>query len=259
MPSRSGGLGGAFASVGVGSAAHGVGGSGRGVRLDDNGMGVGAIEVPRRSLIIVVGVACALFAALVVQQRVMEGRAVRRALVGEGLRGPPRALADVASAARTMKLVTVEIETSVTARVRDESWRGDVTAQVTAPARLMYGTDLSRMDVSRVGFSPLEGRYVVRVPRPERLATEVFPEREAARVETGWLRFRTRAGEYVLGLARRALGEQARHMRLREEDAEQVREATREQVARLVRSIVGEQTSVGVVFDDAAGGPGAGP
>lgn len=203
----------------------------------------------------VIGVACALFALLAVQQRVMESRAVRRALVDERLGGAPRPLADVAAAARSLKLVTVEIETSVTATVTDESWRGDVSATVSAPARLMYGTDLSRMEASRVGFSSIEGRYAVRIPRPQRLATEVFPERESARVETGWLRLRTRAGEYMLGLARRALNEQARKMVLRDEDAGRVRAATCEQVARLVRSIVGEQTSVVVTIDESGGAP----
>ncbi len=209
----------------------------------------------RRSVFIVVGAACALFAALAVQQRVMESRAARRALVDERLGEAPRPLADVAAAARSLKLVTVEIETSVTATVTDESWRGDVSATVSAPARLMYGTDLSRMEALRVGFSAIEGRYAVRIPRPQRLATEVFPERETARVETGWLRLRTRAGEYILGLARRALNEQARKMVLRDEDAEKVRAATCEQVARLVRSIVGEQTSVVVTIDESGGTP----
>ncbi len=56
---------------------------------------------------------------------------------------PGRDAAQLAGLARTLRLVTVEIDTSVSATAGDESWRGDVTAKLTAPVRLYYGTDLS--------------------------------------------------------------------------------------------------------------------
>lgn len=185
----------------------------------------------------------------------MEGRAVQRAAVLEReTRSGVAPAADVARAICTLKLVTVEIETRVAAQVRDESWRGDVVARVSAPVRLLYGTDLSQMDASSVSLGPLGTRYVVRVPPPARLATEVYSEDEAIDVRVGWLRLRTRAGEYFLGLARRALSEQARKMRLSPEDAEQVARATKEQVAKVVRAVVGADAMVEVrVIDEPEG------
>jgi hypothetical protein len=182
------------------------------------------------------------------QQRAMEDSVRRRVLVEEGLGIVPRPLADVAKAVRAMKLVTVEIETAVTTKVQDESWRGDITATVTAPARLLYGTDLSHLEVSSLGLSPLTGAYVVRIPRPSRISTEIWADREATEVTTGWLRLRSRAGEYYLGLARKALSERARSMRLTDADAEKVAATTKEQVEALVRQLVGKDARVVVAY-----------
>lgn len=202
----------------------------------------------RRFALLTAAGALLVFGALMLQQRAMEASVRRRVLVNEGIAQPPRPLVDVAKAVRAMKLVTVEIETDVTATVQDESWRGDITATVTAPAKLLYGTDLSRLEVSSMGFSPLTGSYVVRIPRPQRISTEVWAEKETADVNIGWLRLRSRAGEYYLGLARRSLTERARSMVLSEADAEKVSTTTREQVEALVRNLVGKDAKVSVAF-----------
>lgn len=207
-----------------------------------------AAQSGRRFSIMTAAGAVLLFVALALQQRIMEDAVRRRVSVDEGVSGAPRPMAEVARAIRAMKLVTVEIETSVTTTVQDESWRGDITATVTAPAKLSYGTDLSTMEVQSLGFSLVTRSYVVQIPRPTRLATEVWAEKEQMEVTTGWLRFRSRAGEYYLGLARKALTERARQMRLSETDAEKVASTTKEQVASLVKGIVGSEARVDVVF-----------
>lgn len=71
-------------------------------------------------------------------------------------------------------------------------------------------------------------------------------------MQTGWLRFRTRAGEYYLGQARKGLGEAARTMVLLPGDMRKVEEATREQVQQLVQMLVGERVSVIVRLDPSA-------
>ncbi len=167
---------------------------------------------------------------------------------------PARPLAEVTQAVRAMKLVTVEIDTKVKVERGDSSWRGNVQASVEVPVRLSYGTDLSKLEMDAITFSSLlgEGRggYVVRINRPTRIATEVFSEKDAPLVSTGWLRLRSRAGEYYLSQARRDLSDQARELVLLPEDAERVEKTTKEQMAAMIRSIVGAKASVEVIFKD---------
>jgi hypothetical protein len=165
---------------------------------------------------------------------------------------PPQ-LADVRQAVRAMQLVTVTLDTQVTINARDESsWRGDVDATITVPVRLFYGTDFSLARVESLKLGPLVTAYLVRAPEPTRIATEVYPEHEESQVQTGWLRFRSIAGEYALGLARRSIGEEARRMVLRPEDAEMIRDHTRQRLTELVKAIAGEDVTVTVMFEDAA-------
>ena len=110
----------------------------------------------------------------------------------------------IATAARALKLVTVELDTTVLSRSSDSSWRGGVSASVQAPAKLAYGTDLSHLEPDDIAFDQLLRSCLVRVPPPRRIATEVFAERERTEVRVGWARFRSLSGEYHLGLARRS-------------------------------------------------------
>jgi hypothetical protein len=164
---------------------------------------------------------------------------------------PPRPVADVTRAVRAMKLVTVEIDTKVKVERSNTSWRGDVSASIEVPVRLSYGTDLSKMDVDSIKWTELLGRkgsYIVRIPRPTRIATEVFSEREAPLVQTGWLRLRSRAGEYILSQARKDASDEARELVLLPEDAAKVEQVTKEQVGKLMKAVVGEDAEVEVVF-----------
>jgi hypothetical protein len=166
---------------------------------------------------------------------------------------PARPLAEVTQAVKALKLVTVEIDTKVKIERGDSSWRGDVQASIEVPVRLSYGTDLSKMETDSVTFTELlgaRGSYVIRIPRPTRIATEVFSEKEAPLVRTGWLRLRSRAGEYYLSQARKDATDQARELVLLPEDAVKVEQGTQEQVASLVRSIVGARPDVKVVFKE---------
>ncbi len=205
---------------------------------------------------IVLATAAALFAALAWHQRRLEREALRSPINDHPMAGSPvgppefPATAEVARAVRSLKLVTVEIDTTVWCESADRGWRGDVVARVEAPARLVYATDLASLDAARVWVSPVSGVYTLRVPRPSRVATEVFAERERASVSTGWLRLRSRAGEYHLGLARKRLGEHARAMSLTHEDAIKVAEATRAQVREMARKVIGDGPAIIVVFDD---------
>ena len=66
-------------------------------------------------------------------------------------------------------------------------------AKVTVPVRLLYGADLSKLEAADLAYSGLERSWLVRVPTPERIATEVCTDSERAEVEVGWMRLRSRA------------------------------------------------------------------
>jgi len=154
---------------------------------------------------------------------------------------------------RTCELVTSRIETTVRAQNNDDNWFGSVVATVEAPARLSYGVDLSKLESSRVVFSPIGGVCSLRVPAPKRIATEVFTGQEKTDVALAGLRFRSIAGEEQLGVARARLHEQALKMRITGLELERVRESARAEIEGLVKRIVGEGSSVRVSFDDEDG------
>lgn len=162
-------------------------------------------------------------------------------------------VAQVVRHLRTSELVTGRIETIVRAQNTDDNWFGTVIATVEAPARLSYGVDMSKLESSRVVFSPIGGVYSLRVPAPKRIATEVFTGQEKSGVELAGLRFRSLAGAAQLGLARTRLHEQALRMRVTGPELVQIRENAREEIEALVRRVVGGTASVRVVFEDEAG------
>lgn len=177
-----------------------------------------------------------------------EHLATTRAALAVNDSGPPRPIAEVASAVETTKLVSVEIDTKVRVERGEDSWRGDVRAVIEVPVRLSYGVDLSRLRAERLAWSPASRAYVLTVPPPTRIATEIFPERHEPNVEVGWLRLRSQAGEYYLSQARRDAAAAAAALELRPEDAKRVEHATRERLAALVRSIAGPDVGVIVRF-----------
>ncbi len=204
--------------------------------------------------LVLIACAAAVFGLTAAYLRSLECRALECRPIRDQIdrAGRLRPAAEVAQAVRAMKLLTIEIDTSATAEREHESWRGDVSASVKAPVRLLFGTDLSRLEAHAVALSPITRSYLVHVPPPERIATEVDTGQEEAEVKVGWARLRTRAGEYWLGQARRGLYEEATRLMLPPEQAIEVRRATREQVEMLVRKIVGPGAAVAIVFDDEA-------
>ncbi len=209
---------------------------------------------PAAPPLLLAALAAAVFLSLAAVLRWQQDRVASPAALAAHLdaRGNLRPAAEVAALVRAMKLVTVQIDTTIAATRSHESWRGDVHATVRAPARLFYGTDLAGIPEGAVRASSLLNSYIVRVPRPRLIAAEVYTERDEAEVTAGWLRLRSRAGEYYLGQARRSLSEEARGIVLAPEDAEQVEEATREQIRALVRGLVGDGAAVTVIFDGEA-------
>lgn len=161
---------------------------------------------------------------------------------------PPRPIAEVTSAVAAMKLVTVEIDTKVRVQRGDESWRGDIRATVEMPVRLSYGVDLSGLDSTHLGWNAVAQAYVVRVPSIRRIATQLIGERAPPELQVGWMRLRSRGGEYYLSLARKDAPGVALNLELLPADAQRVEATTRIQIKALVQKIAGADVPVMVLF-----------
>ena len=167
-------------------------------------------------------------------------------------RGLPQ-FAEIQRAFNVMQLITVVLETKVNSTSADESWRGDVKASVQSRARLLYGVDLAAAKLERDTVGILD-RLTVRLAQPRKLASELVGSfaggDEAPEVALGWLRFRTRAGEYHVGEARRLLPQAVALMKLSTRDSEMVREQTADRVRTLARMFVTPEVLIRVEFEE---------
>jgi hypothetical protein len=165
--------------------------------------------------------------------------------------GKLRPLAEVIETTRALKLVTVIVNSRVRTKVRDERWRGTASAQVEAPVRYVYGVDLAGLDPGAIRMGNILGLYEITIPHPTRIAVEVDGSHTLEEiVEVTGARFRSQAGEYYLGLARKEIYEQARKNSLPPEKMEEINTQTREQVEALVRRFVGPSAEVRVKYKD---------
>jgi hypothetical protein len=165
--------------------------------------------------------------------------------------GKLRPLAEVIETTRALKLVTVIVNSRVRTKVRDERWRGTASAEVEATVRYVYGVDLAGLDPGAIRMGNILGLYEITIPRPTRIATEVdgsHPIEEI--VEVTGTRFKSQAGEYYLGLARKEIYDQARRNNLPPATMEKIYDETREQVEALVRRFVGPSAEVRVKYKD---------
>jgi hypothetical protein len=195
----------------------------------------------------------ALFAALALLLHSQQSALLSTTSVASQLddQGKLRRLAEVIETTRALKLVTVTVDSRVRTHVRDEQWRGTASAVVEAPVRYVYGVDLSELSPDAFRLGKLLGIYEIVIPRPIRIATEVdgtHPVEEI--VEVTGTRFRSRAGEYYLGLARKEIYEQAKKNALPKETMDDIETKTREQVENLVRKFVGPTADVRVAFQN---------
>jgi len=162
-----------------------------------------------------------------------------------------QAVVRVINYARSMQLVTSTIDARVEVSRNHASWRGGVHAQVDIPVRYHYATDLSKLDPSSVTITSLTGACVIWILKPTRLSVELFPRDERTSVDVGWLRSRSRAGEYYLGQARKDAYDAANSRVLTPDEQATILEDARAQVAALIRSILGDRSLVLVRFIDA--------
>ncbi|CAN5722094.1 hypothetical protein BH11PLA1_BH11PLA1_24010 [soil metagenome] len=191
----------------------------------------------RRDFVLPIVLAAAVFAGVALTLKVIEREATEGLLERAGRAEPRATVAAIDRAVRAMQLIAVTYDTKVTSTSTDDSWRGAVSANVTAPVRLLFGTDLQNAQVVRRSAGPLAEEIQITLPAPTRLGTEIQTTGEEHGVTIGWLRFRTRAGEFYLGEARKQLSEAAAKLELSPETQREVRAQTRARVEELVRLI----------------------
>jgi hypothetical protein len=192
-----------------------------------------------------------LFVGLAVLLKNQQGEVLSTSRIATQLddEGKLRPLAEVVETTRALKLVTLTIDSRVRTKVRDERWRGTASAVVEAPVRYVYGVDLAGLDPDAIRLGKILGIYEITIPHPTRIATEVdssHPVEEL--VEVSGTRFKSVAGEYYLGLARKELYDAARKSTLPRETLDEIDTKTREQVETLVRRFVGPSAEVRVRF-----------
>lgn len=166
-------------------------------------------------------------------------------------KGKLRPVAEVAQMTRAMKLVTAEVKTNVSATITDERWRGTATATVEAPVKYSFGVDLSKLEEGAFSYNFLTRDYVVTLPPPKMIAAEVdgaHPVREV--IDVTGTRFKSMAGREQLVLAQKAVYEQAKRQTLPASRRQEIRDVTRQQVSRMLASVVQGKAGVRVRFED---------
>jgi hypothetical protein len=195
----------------------------------------------------------AIFGGLTYYLHVQQGQVLSTSRVETELdeNGKLRPLAEVVETTRALKLVTVIVDSKVRTKVRDERWRGTASAEVEAPVRYVYGVDLAGLDPGAIRMGNILGLYEITIPRPTRIATEVDGSRPVEEVvEVTGTRFRSQAGEFYLGLARKEIYDQARKNNLPPETMDEIYTQTREQVEALVRRFIGPSAEVRVRYKE---------
>ena len=164
---------------------------------------------------------------------------------------PPPPTAQVLSATRELKLLTVAIESTVTTTKTDESWRGNASATIKAPVKYHFGVDLSQITDHNLSYNPLTQTETLTIPPPTLIAIEVDGSHPITeRIDVSGLRFKKLSGADQLNLAQKSLYDAARKQTLPKKDLEQIRLTTRSQIESSLARFVGPSARLRVKFLD---------
>ena len=155
----------------------------------------------------------------------------------------------VAEACKQLKVLTSVIQSRLLVRASDDNWRGVAVATIEVPVRIHFGVDLATLSPESIRRGS-DGSFILQLPKPRRLSVEVLPEIGEPRVEVGWGRWKSWAGEQMIADARKKALEQAQTFVADAADMAQVRRQTSEQIEHLVQLVAGPQAKVRVEFVD---------
>jgi hypothetical protein len=149
-------------------------------------------------------------------------------------------LAEVLNVARSMKLVTTVVDSTVVSKAVDERWRGTASAEISAPVKYHFGVDLAKIDADAAGWDVTGQRFTLKIPKPELVATEVDAAHPVSeKVEATGLRMKSMSGEKQLNRATKALHEQAKLQELPADVRGQIETQAAEQVQKAFDAAVG--------------------
>lgn len=209
-----------------------------------------AISASSRVALAIAALALLLAAASVIytaRREAIREAAVARLMTERNIINP----ADVAASLRVMKLITVQVTTSVRVEKKVESMLlGDAAVAVQTPVVVSYGTDLASLADDGVRLETAGDKTILRVtvPRPTRQAVEVFADAQTTTVNRSWRRFVWWSPDDEVNAAKAQIPLEARALELLPTDRAKIEADTREQVRRLVQAITGTRSDVIVDF-----------
>jgi len=157
---------------------------------------------------------------------------------------------DVIAVTRQLKLVTVRIDSIVRTTSTDPRWNGTASATLEAKVAYSYGVDLSDLPASALRPIP-SGGYVIVIPPPQRLSTEVdtsHPVNEV--VSATGMRFKRFSGQQQLTAAHKTIYDRAKSQPLPPQTMTLVRQQTAEQVQMLLGNLLADGRTIIVRFSD---------
>jgi hypothetical protein len=161
--------------------------------------------------------------------------------------GRLRPLIQFAQAAKTLDLVTVVVRDRMTSATHQEHWRGNVDVSFEVPVTYQYGVSLAGIKPESFSLLPGSKTFRVEIPKPRRLSTEVFTEKaEKEKIEVGWLRLRSRAGNFLLHQAYKNVRAEAERRVLPPAKRQEIERDNLQQVKKLLQHLA-----------EQFGGPGA--
>ena len=142
----------------------------------------------------------------------------------------------VTDAVRSLKLVTWQFETTISAETMSDKWYGNAVASVRAPVRYQYGVNLE--NVRREDIFLDTAGYTFIVPAPERISVEVNLAELNQTLQVSGARWKGQ-NQGQIDEARKRLAEIAQASQLSPEDATRLRDVSREQVEAMLRNVIG--------------------
>jgi hypothetical protein len=149
----------------------------------------------------------------------------------------------VTDAVRSLKLITWQFDTTISAESVSDKWYGNAIASVRAPVRYQYGVNLEHLRREDIFLDA--GGYTFIVPPPERVSVEVNLAALNQTLQVSGARWKSQNQDQI-DEARKRLAQVAQETQLSPEDVTRLREVSRQQIERMLQNVTGADASARV-------------
>lgn len=156
------------------------------------------------------------------------------------LPAPRPGVLQVTDAVRSLKLITWQFDTTISAETVSDKWYGNAIASVRAPVRYQYGVNLE--NVRRADIFVDSDGYTFIVPPPERVSVEVNLAELNQTLQVSGARWKGQNQDQI-DQARKALADLAQQTQLSPDDVARLREVSRQQIETMLRNVTGAGSS----------------